>query len=95
MNGKKGKDAKKITLLKIYKASLKDGNWSNIVELPFNSNDYSVAHPALSVDENTLYFVSDMPGTFGQSDLFKVAIKAKESAVIFWGEASAEIVAWS
>jgi outer membrane protein OmpA-like peptidoglycan-associated protein/tetratricopeptide (TPR) repeat protein len=75
LDGKKGKDAKKVTLLKLYKATLNNGNWTNIVELPFNSNEYSVAHPALSVDENTLYFVSDMPGTFGQSDLFKVTIK--------------------
>ncbi|TRX36159.1 OmpA family protein [Flavobacterium sp. ZT3R18] len=75
LDGKQGKDTEKVTLLKLYKATLNNGNWTNIVELPFNSNDYSVAHPALSVDENTLYFVSDMPGTFGQSDLFKVAIK--------------------
>ena len=75
LDGKKGKDAKKVTLLKLYKATLINSNWTNIVELPFNNNEYSVAHPALSEDENTLYFVSDMPGTFGQSDLFKVAIK--------------------
>ncbi|QIH40024.1 OmpA family protein [Flavobacterium sp. Sr18] len=75
LDGKKGKDAQKVTLLKIYKSSLKNGNWTNIVELPFNGEEYSVAHPALSTDESTLYFVSDMPGTFGQSDLFKVAIK--------------------
>lgn len=74
LEGKKGKDAKKVTLLKIYKANLKNGNWTNIIELPFNDKEYSVAHPALSVDEKTLYFVSDMPGTLGQSDLFKVAI---------------------
>jgi outer membrane protein OmpA-like peptidoglycan-associated protein len=79
LDGKKGKDAKKVTLLKLYKATLNNGYWTNIVELPFNSNEYSVAHPALSADENTLYFVSDMPGTFGQSDLFKVAIKKNEN----------------
>jgi outer membrane protein OmpA-like peptidoglycan-associated protein len=42
--------------------------------MPFNSNNYSVAHPALSADESTLYFASDMPGTLGQSDLYKIAI---------------------
>ena len=35
---------------------------------------YSVAHPALSPDEKTLYFASNMPGTKGESDIFKVAI---------------------
>ncbi|OCB76836.1 OmpA family protein [Flavobacterium crassostreae] len=74
LEGKKGKDAQRITLLKLYKANLVDDKWSNVTELPFNSDNYSVAHPALSVDEQTLYFASDMPGTLGQSDLFKVTI---------------------
>jgi len=75
LDGKRGRDANKNTLLKLYKATLdKEGEWSNIAELPFSSNDYSVAHPALSADEKTLYFASDMPGTLGQSDLFRVKI---------------------
>ncbi|MCV9934583.1 OmpA family protein [Flavobacterium sp. LS1R47] len=74
IDGKKGKDENKITLIKIYKATLENDKWTNIMELPFNSNNYSAAHPALSPDEKTLYFASDMPGTFGQSDIYKVAI---------------------
>ena len=74
LNGIQGKDDKKVTLLKLYKASFVDGAWTNIVELPFNSDQYSVAHPTLSVDEKKLYFASDMPGTLGQSDLFSVTI---------------------
>ncbi|OMQ11112.1 OmpA family protein [[Flexibacter] sp. ATCC 35103] len=74
LDGKRGRSEKKITLLKLYKATLVNGEWSNIEELPFNSNQYSVAHPALSLDDKTLYFASDMPGTLGQSDLFKVKI---------------------
>jgi outer membrane protein OmpA-like peptidoglycan-associated protein len=71
----RGYDAGKVTLLKIYKATVdKDGQWNNITPLPFNSDSYQTAHPALSPDEKTLYFVSDMPGTHGQSDLFKVKI---------------------
>lgn len=75
-NGKKGKDSEKTTLLKIYRATFQDGKWTNVTELPFNSNSYSVAHPVLSPDEKTLYFASNMPGTLGQSDIFKVAIHA-------------------
>jgi outer membrane protein OmpA-like peptidoglycan-associated protein len=73
-NGKKGKDANRITLLKVYKATLIDNQWKNAEELPFNSDSYSVAHPTLSPDEKTMYFASDMPGTHGQSDLWKVKI---------------------
>jgi outer membrane protein OmpA-like peptidoglycan-associated protein/tetratricopeptide (TPR) repeat protein len=76
LNGKKGKDADRVTLLKIYKATLDGDEWTEITELPFNSDQYNVAHPALSSDEKTLYFASNMPGTIGQSDIFKVAINS-------------------
>ena len=78
-NGKKGKDGNRITLLKIYKATLIDNQWQKATELPFNSNGYSVAHPMLSADEKFLYFASDMPGTHGQSDLWRVAINSEDS----------------
>ena len=74
LDGKKGKDGNKVTLVKIYKATLENGEWGKVTELPFDSNQYSTAHPALSPDEKTMYFASDMPGTIGQSDLFKVKI---------------------
>jgi outer membrane protein OmpA-like peptidoglycan-associated protein/tetratricopeptide (TPR) repeat protein len=74
INGKKGKNGNEVTLIKIYKATIEKDKWSNITELPFNSDNYSTAHPTLSQDEKTLYFASDMPGTLGLSDLFKVKI---------------------
>lgn len=76
IDGKKGKDERKTTLIKIYKATLENNEWTNIIELPFDSDNYSTAHPALSPDEKTLYFASDMPGTFGQSDIYKVSINS-------------------
>ena len=79
LDGKRGQNGSGITLIKIYKAVLKNNEWTDIKELPFNSNEYSTAHPTLSPDEKTLYFASDMPGTLGQSDLFKVAIIGKDS----------------
>lgn len=78
-DGKKGKSSDKVTLLKIYKATLEGEKWTNVTELPFNNNNYSVAHPALSPDGKILYFASDMPGTLGQSDIFKVSINADGS----------------
>ncbi len=74
LNGKKGRDSEKGVLLKLYKATKNDGKWDNVSELPFNSNQYSCAHPALSPDEKTLYFSSNMPGSKGMSDIYKVAI---------------------
>ena len=74
LRGKKGKDSKRITLLKLYKADLVNDEWTNVTALPFNSDQFSIAHPALSVDEKKLYFASDMPGSLGQSDLYSVII---------------------
>ena len=71
--GKLGKDKFKQVNLKIYSAESDDGKeWSNITELQFNNDNFSCAHPALSVDEKRLYFSSDMPGTFGNSDIWYV-----------------------
>jgi outer membrane protein OmpA-like peptidoglycan-associated protein/tetratricopeptide (TPR) repeat protein len=79
LEGKRGKDNQKITLLKLYKAEQINGKWTNVSELPFNSDQYSTAHPALSTDEKKLYFASDMPGTLGQSDLYSVTINSDKS----------------
>lgn len=67
-----GKDS--ISTLGIYRAQLKDDKWVNVENLSINSNQFSNAHPALSADGKLLYFSSDRPGGFGQSDLYKVEI---------------------
>ncbi|RRO13589.1 OmpA family protein [Flavobacteriaceae bacterium 14752] len=69
-----------INFLKIYRAKKdKNGEWQTPEELPFNSDDYSSAHPALSPDEDKLYFASNMPGTKGKSDIFVVNINDDDS----------------
>ncbi|MGK0386628.1 MAG: outer membrane protein OmpA-like peptidoglycan-associated protein [Patiriisocius sp.] len=77
---KAGKDKERTVRLKLYKSS-KDanGNWTDALEMPFNSDDYSTAHPALSNDEKRLYFSSDMPGTNGMSDLWYVDILGSDA----------------
>ena len=67
-------DGEKIAHIKIYKAELADGEWTNVTALPFTSNTYSTEHPALSKDGKTMYFASDMPGSLGSFDIYKVAI---------------------
>jgi outer membrane protein OmpA-like peptidoglycan-associated protein len=76
LKAKRDKKGNPVIILKIYKSTLETDKWSKPVELPFNSNDYNVAHPALSRDGRYLYFASNMPGTLGQSDLFYVEINA-------------------
>lgn len=64
-----------VNRLQLYRATLsEDGTWDDIHKIHFNSEDYSVAHPALNLTGSRLYFASDMPGTYGQSDIFVVDV---------------------
>lgn len=73
-DGVRGRDAKRNTLLKIYRAELVEDVWTNVTELPFNSNEFNTAHPVLNANEDTMYFVSDRPEGFGAADIWKVVI---------------------
>ncbi len=65
---KKSKDGR--VNLKIFSRKKEGENWGEWVEFPFNSDDYSCGDPAVSADGKTLYFVSDMPGTLGLTDVW-------------------------
>lgn len=73
-NNMKGNSARKSTdgiiKLKLYTAMANKDGWSNINELPFNSDEYSTGHPSLSSDEQYLFFASDMPGGYGGTDIY-------------------------
>ncbi|MEZ4900921.1 MAG: OmpA family protein [Spirosomataceae bacterium] len=56
--------------LKLYTAQWGQEDWTNVQELPFNSDEYSTAHPSLSKDGTLLYFVSDMPKGQGGKDIY-------------------------
>ena len=64
----------RVANIKIYKAELIDETWTNVKALAFTSDLYNTEHPSLSKDGNTLYFASDMPGSLGSFDIYKVDI---------------------
>jgi len=59
-----------VVNLKIFFGKLEDGEWKLTGNFTYNSNEYSVGHPAISKDGTTLYFASDMPGGYGKSDIY-------------------------
>ncbi|MDO5971501.1 OmpA family protein [Flavivirga aquimarina] len=73
--GVEAKDKKGLTNMKIYRATLVDGEWTNIEDLSINGDDFSTQHPALNIDDTKLYFTSDRPGTKGGSDIWFVNIR--------------------
>ncbi|RMA65840.1 OmpA family protein [Ulvibacter antarcticus] len=73
-NGKYKKSEEGVNQINLYYTEKVDGNWKGVFSVPFNTSEYSVGHPALSPDGNTLYFVSDMPGGKGSSDIYKVSL---------------------
>ena len=44
--------------------------WGEPVSFPYNSDDYSVGHASVTEDGKRLYFISDMPGGYGQTDIW-------------------------
>jgi outer membrane protein OmpA-like peptidoglycan-associated protein/tetratricopeptide (TPR) repeat protein len=75
------KNAENETIFKLFTARNDGDEWNVESELPFNNEDYSVGHPALSPDESTLFFVSDMPWGYGGTDIYSVTFVDGE-----WGE---------
>jgi len=63
-----------LSKLKIFRAEKINGEWKTVEELSFNSKNYTYTHPALSPDAKRLYFSSDMPGSFGDLDIWYVEI---------------------
>ena len=79
VSGKVGKSDDDVVKLKVFYAektggdeegSGADAEWGDLQSLPFNSDEYSVTHPALSPSGERLYFASDMPGGFGGMDVY-------------------------
>lgn len=71
-HGKFKKDAQGVNRLKMFMAKKSGEGWSTPTEVPFNSDAFSVGHPAFDANDQYVYFSSDMPGGSGGSDLYRV-----------------------
>ena len=70
--GSFGTSSDGVNTLQMYSAELNEDSskWVNIQRLPFSQDDFSFGHPTVSADGQRLYFISDMPGGFGGTDIF-------------------------
>lgn len=60
----------------IFKATNVDGKWKSVTPLSINSKNYSTSNPSIDSDGNYLYFSSNMPGSIGGMDIWKVKINS-------------------
>jgi outer membrane protein OmpA-like peptidoglycan-associated protein/tetratricopeptide (TPR) repeat protein len=81
-NNMSGKSRNGEVKLQIFFSEFKDGIWQKETPFKLNNAEYSVAHPWLSEDGNIMYFVSDMPGGFGGTDIYRIEKKSGRE----WGE---------
>ncbi|MCF8372058.1 MAG: carboxypeptidase regulatory-like domain-containing protein [Bacteroidales bacterium] len=68
--GKTNLSSAGINKLSIYTACEKNDEWDEIKLFDFNNPEYSIGHPSISTDGKVLYFISDMPGGFGGTDIY-------------------------
>lgn len=66
-------------IFKIFVAEFDGNDWVNERELTINSNDYDCVQPALSLDDNYLYFVSNKEGGYGGKDIYYCERKGPNS----------------
>ena len=79
--GRSQKSSGGISRLAIYKAYAQDGSWGRVEQFLYNNSEISVGHPALSNDGKRLFFVSDMPGGYGGTDIYMCMDQGGQ-----WGE---------
>lgn len=72
-------DKHQVVRLQIFKSTKKKGRWTKPERIDICSKEFSVAHPALNATDRKMYFVSDMPGGYGKSDIYVVPINADGS----------------
>jgi outer membrane protein OmpA-like peptidoglycan-associated protein/tetratricopeptide (TPR) repeat protein len=66
----------KFGQVNLYKANRENGKWGAITPLPFNSKSFSTGNPAIDKEGKILYFASNMPGSIGGTDIWKVKVES-------------------
>lgn len=63
-------DKKKLNINNLHIIKASGSDFTELSPFAYNSDNYSVGHPALSPDNNLLYFSSNMPGSYGGTDIY-------------------------
>jgi outer membrane protein OmpA-like peptidoglycan-associated protein len=75
-NNYKSKSSDGTRNLQLFSSELVDGEWSKPIAFPYNNAEYSIGQASLTPDGKFMFFVSDMPGGVGGTDLYVVERKS-------------------
>lgn len=64
------KNKSSVNHLGIYSAKKNQNKWTDMKPISFNNPSYSVSHPTLTEDGKVMYFISNMPGGLGGTDIY-------------------------
>ncbi len=67
----------------IYMCKKQGSTWGPATKLPFVSDSVTFAHPTMSTDGKTLYFVSNMSGGYGKMDIYSCTFNSRTNV---WGQ---------
>lgn len=72
LNGTVNKSKKEKLELGIFvsKYDISANTWGELTAFPHNNSEYSVGHPTINASRTKIYFVSDMPGGQGGTDIY-------------------------
>lgn len=71
-NNYKSKSADGTRKLQIFISEFINNKWTDPVSFPYNNPEYSVGQASLTPNGRYMYFVSDMPGGKGGTDIYKI-----------------------
>ncbi|MCT4638346.1 MAG: OmpA family protein [Bacteroidales bacterium] len=67
----------------IYTAKKEEGEWDMPTKIKLGSDSTIIAHPSISPDGLTMFFTADLPGGFGNKDIWKVTRSGEKAD---WGQ---------
>jgi outer membrane protein OmpA-like peptidoglycan-associated protein len=81
-NNYQGRSSDGTRNLQLFISEYVDGGWTTPVAFPYNNAEYSIGQASLTPDGRNMYFVSDMPGGVGGTDLYRIERRSDGS----WGQ---------
>lgn len=57
--------------VQLYYSTKVGDTWSELKSFPYNNIDYNLGQACFAPDNKTIYFVSDMPGSYGNTDIWE------------------------